>query len=60
MYGLMVNLVERCSANRQKVLTYSVNLYEAETKTSTTMPILEGLAKVTPKWNIFYLSEFGH
>lgn len=46
MYGLLVNLVERCNANRQKILEFNVDVYDADLKTTTSVPVLEALAKV--------------
>lgn len=46
MYGLLVNLVERCNANRQKILEFNVQVYDADSKITTTIPVLEALAKV--------------
>uniref|UniRef100_A0A915DYV3 WAPL domain-containing protein n=1 Tax=Ditylenchus dipsaci TaxID=166011 RepID=A0A915DYV3_9BILA len=46
MYGLLTNIVERCSANRVKVLQLKTAVYNPETKDDEVYPVLQALTKL--------------
>ncbi|KAI1713321.1 wings apart-like protein regulation of heterochromatin domain-containing protein [Ditylenchus destructor] len=46
MYGLLVNVVERRGANRQKMLAMKIPFYDTDSKQISEMPTLEALTKI--------------
>ncbi len=46
MYGLLVNMVEKCSANRRKLLGLKMTIYDEKSNEPLEAPVLEALTKV--------------